>query len=62
MSDRKIWTKQGHELEADMEGKEGRWKLSTRRSDWGTGRVDFNKGSDRWEASKDLAVLRRCSM
>ncbi len=62
VSDRKIWTKTGYELEADMEGGEGRWKLSTRRSDWGTGSVDLNKGSDRWEDSNLLAVLRSCSI
>lgn len=44
VNDRKIWTKTGHELEADMEGGEGRWKLCTRRSDWGQEAWTLTKG------------------
>lgn len=44
VSDRKSWTKTGLELEADMEGGEGIWKLSTRTSDWGQEVWTLTKG------------------
>lgn len=44
VSDRKIWTKKGLESEADMEGGEGRWKLSTREEWLGTGSEYLTKG------------------
>lgn len=51
VSDRKIWTKTGHELEADMEGG-GRKMEAKYKEEWlGTGSADLNKGSDRWEAA-----------
>ena len=51
MSDRKIWTKTGHELEAGYgrKRKEVRGGVIGGQEGW-----TLTKGSERWEASKDL--------
>lgn len=46
MSDRRSWTKMGHELEADIEGRGKKRKAKYRKELLGTGSVDFDKGSD----------------
>lgn len=59
MSDRKSWTKTGHELEEDIEGGEGRWKLSTRRGDWGQEVLILTKGGQNdGRLAADVARLK----